>query len=123
MHPASMQAIAAQRGSDLHMDASAARLAREAERRAASGCGPHDALGLTQGARSMMPYDSYRLYQAQRPKSAAEMRRADDQAGRLAAATAELFRSIARPGRVARAHRQVDRRQTAQRAAERCIRC
>ncbi len=39
----------------------------------------------------MMPYDSYRLYQLKRAKSAAEIRRADEQAGRLAYAVASLF--------------------------------
>jgi hypothetical protein len=32
MHPATMQAVAAQRGSDLHADAAAARRARQARR-------------------------------------------------------------------------------------------
>jgi hypothetical protein len=32
----------------------------------------------------MMPYQSYQIYQAERPKSAAEIRRADEQLGQLA---------------------------------------
>jgi hypothetical protein len=39
----------------------------------------------------MMPYDSYRLYQTERAKSPAEIRRADEQAGRLASAVSSLF--------------------------------
>jgi hypothetical protein len=49
------------------------------------------------GARIMMPYDSYRLYQIERAKSAAEARRADEQAARLASAASSLFRAITRP--------------------------
>jgi hypothetical protein len=45
----------------------------------------------------MMPYDSYRLYQIQRAKSSAEIRCADEQAGRLASAVSSLFR-IGRSG-------------------------
>lgn len=47
----------------------------------------------------MMPYDTYRLHQVERAKSAAEARRADEQAGRLAAAASRLFASITRPAR------------------------
>ena len=32
----------------------------------------------------MMPYQSYQIYQAERPKSAAEIRRADEQLGQMA---------------------------------------
>ena len=32
----------------------------------------------------MMPYQSYQIYQAERPKSAAEIRRADEQLGHMA---------------------------------------
>src|SRR5215472_13917754 len=42
----------------------------------------------------MMPYDTYRLYQAGRPQSPAEVRCADERAGRLAAAASRLFRSV-----------------------------
>jgi hypothetical protein len=45
----------------------------------------------------MMPYDTYRLYQIERTKSPAEVRRADEQAARLASAASSLFRSITRP--------------------------
>jgi hypothetical protein len=52
----------------------------------------------------MMPYDNYRLYQTERPKSAAEIRHADIQTGQFAAAVSGLFRGIPLPGRVARAY-------------------
>ncbi|HUB38513.1 MAG TPA: hypothetical protein VMA72_06660 [Streptosporangiaceae bacterium] len=54
----------------------------------------------------MFPYDNYRLYQTQRPKSVAEMRHADRQAGEFAAAASGLLRSITLPGRAARASRR-----------------
>jgi hypothetical protein len=41
----------------------------------------------------MMPYDTYRLYQAGRAKSPAGIRHADERAGRFAAAASRLFRS------------------------------
>ena len=47
-----------------------------------------------------MPYDTYRLYQIERAKSPAEVRRADEQAARLASAASSLFRGITRPWRV-----------------------
>jgi hypothetical protein len=50
----------------------------------------------------MMPYDYYRLYQAERVKSSAEIRFADAQAGKLAAAASQLFRL--RPRRPQRLH-------------------
>jgi hypothetical protein len=50
----------------------------------------------------MMPYDSYRLYQVERAKSPADIRRADEQAARLASAASSMFRSIMRPVRVIR---------------------
>ena len=50
----------------------------------------------------MMPYDTYRLYQVERAKSCAEVRRADDQLGRLASAASSLFRGITRPARAVR---------------------
>jgi hypothetical protein len=43
---------------------------------------------------AMMPYDTYRLHEAERPKTAAEIRAADERAGRLAAAVAGLVRSL-----------------------------
>jgi hypothetical protein len=51
------------------------------------------------GVRVVMPYDTYRLYQIERVKSPAEVRRADEQAARLAAAASALFRGITRPVR------------------------
>jgi hypothetical protein len=50
----------------------------------------------------MMAYDSYRLYQIERPKSPADIRRADEQAARLASAASSMFRGITRPVRAMR---------------------
>ena len=47
----------------------------------------------------MMPFDSYQLYQVERAKSPAEIRRADEQAAWLASAASSLFRGITRPWR------------------------
>jgi hypothetical protein len=46
----------------------------------------------------MMPYQSYQLWQTERPKSAREQRAADRRLGELAAA----LTALARPGRRAR---------------------
>jgi hypothetical protein len=51
---------------------------------------------------TVMPYDTYRLYQVQRVKSRAEIQRADDQAGRLACVASSLLRGITRPARAMR---------------------
>lgn len=45
----------------------------------------------------MGPYEAYRLYQVERPKSAAELRLADERAGQLAAAAAGMVRQLTRP--------------------------
>jgi len=45
----------------------------------------------------MMPYDTYRIYQIERAKSPAEVRRADEQAARLASAVTSLVRGLTRP--------------------------
>ena len=45
----------------------------------------------------MMPYQSYQVYQAERTKTAAEIRRADDQLGHLAENTSRLWRHATRP--------------------------
>jgi hypothetical protein len=50
----------------------------------------------------MMPYDTYRLYQIERAKSAPEVRHADEQAARFAFSGSSLFRRIVRPVRAAR---------------------
>ncbi len=50
----------------------------------------------------MMPYDVYRLYESERAKSHAELRRVDEQSGRLASAASSLFRGITRPWRAMR---------------------
>ncbi len=41
----------------------------------------------------LMPYETYRLYQAERAKSPAEVERDDERAGRLTAAVSSLFRA------------------------------
>jgi len=50
----------------------------------------------------MMTYDTYRLYQIERAKSPAEVRRADEQAARLASIASSLFRGITRTWRAMR---------------------
>ena len=50
----------------------------------------------------MMMYDMSRQYHAERVMSAAERRRADDELGRMAALTSELWRRATRPVRVLR---------------------
>jgi hypothetical protein len=50
----------------------------------------------------MIPYNSYRLYQIERVKNPAEIRRADEQAARLASAISSLFHGITRPVQRAR---------------------
>jgi hypothetical protein len=45
----------------------------------------------------MMPYQSYQLYQAERAKTAAEIRRADDQLGRMAENVSWLWQHAIRP--------------------------
>ncbi len=47
---------------------------------------------------AMMPYDTYKLYQIERPKTATEIRIADERAGRLAAAAGSLIRQLTRIG-------------------------
>ncbi len=53
----------------------------------------------------MMPYQSYQLYQAGRVKTAAEIRRADEQLGQLAQSLSYLWYGVTR--RVARRQRPV----------------
>jgi hypothetical protein len=48
---------------------------------------------------AMTPYDTYRLYQIERPKSVAEIRYADERAGRLAAAAARMLRRLTHAAR------------------------
>ena len=50
----------------------------------------------------MTPHEYYLLYQAERPKTAAEIRRADERAGRTAAAAAGMLRALMRPAGRAR---------------------
>ena len=53
----------------------------------------------------MMPYQTYQLYDIRRPKSAAEIRSADERAGRIAAAIAGLLLPLARTSRMSRSPR------------------
>lgn len=50
----------------------------------------------------MMPYNSYRLYETERVKSPAEIRRAEEQEARMVAAVSSLFRELGRPVQAAR---------------------
>ena len=50
----------------------------------------------------MVPYDTYRIYQIERAKSLAEVRRADAQAALVASAISSLFRGITWPMRTVR---------------------
>jgi hypothetical protein len=50
----------------------------------------------------MMPYNTYRNYQTERAKSPAEVRRADEQAARIASGVSSLLRGITRPARAVR---------------------
>ena len=52
-----------------------------------------------------MPYDTYRLYQAERGMSDAGIRRADERAGQFASAMSSLLRGITRRGPAVRASR------------------
>jgi hypothetical protein len=45
----------------------------------------------------MMPYQSYQLYQAERPKTAAEIRRADEQLSHMAENVSQLWQLATRP--------------------------
>lgn len=51
----------------------------------------------------MMPYQVYQLYQAERPKTAAEIRRADEQLGELSRAFSSAWQHATRPQAVLRA--------------------
>jgi len=45
----------------------------------------------------MMPYQAYQLYQAERPKTAAEIRRADEKLGELSRALSSAWHHATRP--------------------------
>ena len=45
----------------------------------------------------MMPYQSYQVYQAERPKTVAEIRRADEQLGHMAEGVSWLWQQATRP--------------------------
>jgi len=45
----------------------------------------------------MMPYQSYQIYQAERAKTGAEIRRADEQLGRMAEGVFRLWQHATRP--------------------------
>ena len=51
----------------------------------------------------MMIYDMSREYHAERIMTAAEQRRADEQAGRMAAGVSRFWRRLTKPARVLRA--------------------
>jgi len=53
----------------------------------------------------MMPYQSYQTFQAERPKTTAEIRRADDQLGHMAENVSWLWRHATRPITRFRSHR------------------
>ena len=50
----------------------------------------------------MVPYDTYRIYQIERAKSLAEVRRADEHAALFAFAVSSLFGGITRRARAVR---------------------
>ena len=55
----------------------------------------------------MMPYQAYLLYQIERPKSPADIRRIDEQLGRAAQSRSRLWRRAAKPIGILRApHRE-----------------
>ena len=51
----------------------------------------------------MMPYQIYQLYQAERPKSAVEIRRADEQRGKAAESVSRLWCRATQPIGILRA--------------------
>jgi hypothetical protein len=51
---------------------------------------------------TVVPYDTYRIYQIERTKALAEVRRDDQQAAQLASAISSLFHGLMRPVRAAR---------------------
>jgi hypothetical protein len=51
----------------------------------------------------MMPYQAYQLYQAERTKSAAEIRRADEQLGEFSQALSSVWQRATRPEAALRA--------------------
>ena len=53
----------------------------------------------------MMPYQSYQTFQAERPKTTAEIRRADDQLGHMAENMSWLWHHATRPIALFRGHR------------------
>jgi hypothetical protein len=55
------------------------------------------------GSVVMMPYQVYQLYQAERTKTAAEIRRADEQLGKLSRAFSSAWQHATRPQAALRA--------------------
>ncbi|HEX5302017.1 MAG TPA: hypothetical protein VFW50_34005 [Streptosporangiaceae bacterium] len=45
----------------------------------------------------MMPYQSYQVFQAERPKTCAEIRRTDEQLGHMAGNVSRLWQHATRP--------------------------
>ena len=54
----------------------------------------------------MMPYQAYQVYQAERPKTAAEIRRTDEQLGQMAESVSWLWCHATRPIALLRGTRQ-----------------
>jgi len=54
----------------------------------------------------MMPYQPYQVYQAERPKTAAEIRRTDEQLGHMAESVSWLWCYATRPIALLRGSRQ-----------------
>jgi hypothetical protein len=54
----------------------------------------------------MMPYHSYQIYQAERTKTAVEIRRADEQLGHMAQSVSRLWCRATRPVAVLRGMNQ-----------------
>jgi hypothetical protein len=54
------------------------------------------------GSTPMVPYDTYRIYHIECAKSPTDVRRADEQAARVASALSSLLRGIGRPVRAVR---------------------
>ena len=52
----------------------------------------------------MMPYQTYQVFQAERPKSVAEIRRADEQLGHMAENVSWLWQHAIRPIALLRGH-------------------
>jgi hypothetical protein len=68
----------------------------------------------------MTPYGAYQLYQAERPKSAAEVRRADEQLGEISRTLSAAWHHASRPAGALLALLGRRRRRDQARSAEPC---